>query len=187
MKQINRLVGIAMVVALPSLSQAQDSPRHPLSFGVSGGASVPMGDDAQVGYNLGGHVLVMPASLPLLSFRGDVSLDTWKFKSGSAQSAREKTSMLGVAANIIIKSTSAKAVKPYGIGGLGFYNSKTTGLNGNANFADGVSTSNLGVQAGAGLDFQLSGVTTFLEAKLVNSFTRPESSTWLRAIFGIRF
>lgn len=191
MKNISRLVGIAALAALPAFAQAQGtSTSRPVSFGVSGGASIPVGDlsdGVDVGYNLGAHVLLSPASLSMLSFRGDVSLDSWKFKNSSKASLRA----LDVMANAIVKSGSAMAIKPYAIGGLGLVNSKasatSTTVGGVTVTVDSKSESNFGIQAGGGLEFQLSGFTTFLEAKFVNAFGDNSSSRWVPVTFGIRF
>jgi opacity protein-like surface antigen len=189
MKRITRLVGIAMVTALPALAQAQDATTRPLSFGVSGGASIPMsdlGDVAETGFNLGAHLMYKPASLARVAFRGDVTYDRWAFKGAGAQSVDATSSALGVTANVIFKSASAMTIKPYVIGGVGLISSKVSGDLGPITY-DSDSRSNLGIQGGGGLEFQLSGFTTFLEAKFVNSFTENKSTNWVPVTFGIRF
>ncbi|MEO7996706.1 MAG: outer membrane beta-barrel protein [Gemmatimonadaceae bacterium] len=191
MKSISRLVGIAALAALPAMAQAQSSTTaRPVSFGVSGGASIPMGDlsdGVDVGYNIGAHVLLSPASMQMLAFRGDVSLDSWKLKNNSKASFRA----LDVMGNVILKSSSAMAIKPYAIGGLGLVNSRasatSTVVGGTTVTVESQSKSNLGVQVGGGLEFQLSGFTTFIEAKFVNAFTQDNSTTWIPVTFGIRF
>lgn len=189
MKRITRLVGIAMVAALPSLAQAQATSPRPWSFGVSGGASIPMsdlGDVAETGYNLGAHLLFMPASLTRVSFRGDISYDTWEYKGVGAQAVDAKSRAINGMANIIFKSASAMTIKPYVIGGLGVSNGQTSGSIGNVSY-DSDSKTSLALQAGGGLEFQLSGFTTFIEAKFVNAFTENKSTNWVPVTFGIRF
>ena len=191
MKNISRLVGIAALAALPAMAQAQSTmTSRPVSFGVSGGASIPMGDfgdAADVGYTVGAHVLLAPASMSMLAFRGDVSYDSWKakktFGDGSARA-------LGVMGNVILRSSSAMAIKPYVIGGLGLVNSKSKSsvtVGGVTVTGSGDSQSNFGIQGGGGLEFQLSGFTTFIEAKVVNAFTEGSSTRWIPLTFGVRF
>lgn len=184
MKRMTWLVGIASLAAMPVLAQAQSTDSRPISFGVSGGASIPMGDlgdVADVGYNLGAHVLLMPASMTHLSFRGDVSFDRWSYKGTGAGLINAKSRVLGVTANAIFKSAQEMAIKPYVIGGGGLYNGKVT-----SDVLDGKSESKLGLQGGGGLEFKLSGFTTFVEAKYVNVFG-DASLSYLPVTFGIRF
>lgn len=188
MKSITRLVGIAALAFSPAIVPAQDAIRS-VSFGVSGGASVPvrdLGDVAETGFNLGAHILLMPTSLKNVSFRGDVSFDRWDFSGVGAQAVDAQQRALGVMANIIFKSASAMSIKPYAIAGLGLINSKVSGTVGNVTYS-GDSKSNLGLQAGGGLEFQLSGFTTFLEAKVVNAFTENKATNWIPITFGVRF
>ena len=191
MKNISRFVGIAALAALPALATAQSTmTTRPVSFGVSGGASFPLsdlGDAVDVGYTIGAHVMLSPASMHMLAFRGDVSFDSWKLKNSSKASYRA----LDVMGNVILKSGSAMAIKPYLIGGLGLVNSKASAssatVGGSTVTVESKSTSNFGVQGGGGLEFQLSGFTTFLEAKFVNAFTEGNSTHWVPVTFGIRF
>lgn len=190
MKSISRLVGIATLVALPAMAQAQSSTTsRPVSFGVSGGASIPIGDfgdNADLGYTVGAHVLLAPASLQMLAFRGDVTYESWKSKDKTVDASARA---LGVMGNVILKSSSAMAIKPYAIGGLGLlsYKSKATAtVGGTTVTGESKSDNNFGAQVGGGLEFQLSGFTTFIEAKLVNDFSDP-SVRWVPITFGIRF
>lgn len=198
MKSISRLVGIATLAALPAMAQAQSTTTsRPVSFGVSGGASIPtgdFGDASDVGYTLGAHVLLAPASLQMLAFRGDVTFDSWKTKKTFGDGS---TRALGVMGNVIVKPGSAMAIKPYAIGGLGLVNSKSKGsiTSGGVTLSvENKSTSDLGAQVGGGLEFQLSGFTTFIEAKYMTVFAGSDDSSnnnnklhWIPLTFGIRF
>jgi len=185
MKRSLRVIGLAALVALPAMASAQES--RPVSFGVSGGLSLPvgdLGDGADAGYNITGHIGYKPASFTNLSFRGDVSFDRWGLKNNDDVSFRS----LGVTANAIyaFPQTTPGVIRPYVLGGVGMYNSKSTIDVGN-NSADVGSDTNVGVQAGAGINFQLSGFATFLEAKFVNVFTEGNSLTFIPITFGIKF
>ena len=196
MQRITRLVGIAVLAFSPAIASAQDATPKTLSVGVSGGASIPMGDlrkygDLNTGYNVTAHLLLSPASIPRLGFRADVSYDSWKPKGVSGVKNAFSQRNLGVYANAIFKSSAAMSIKPYVLGGVGFNNAKTSGT-GFQTSAD----NNVGMQGGGGLEFQLSGFTTFFEAKLVHSFdgkkfvntsTESSSTNWVPVTFGIRF
>lgn len=184
MKRSLRVIGLAALVALPAMASAQES--RPVSFGVSGGLSLPVGDlgeGADAGYNITGHIGFKPASFTNLSFRGDVSFDRWGLKNNDDVSFR----VLGVTANAIyaFPQTTPGVIRPYVLGGVGMFNSKSTIEV--ANTSSNVSDTNVGVQAGAGINFQLSGFATFFEAKFVNAFSEGNSSTWIPITFGIKF
>lgn len=200
MKKISRLAGIAALAALPALAQAQSTTSsRPVSFGVSAGASVPtgdLGDAVDVGYNIGAHVLLAPSSLRMLAFRGDVSFDSWKAKETFGV-VDGNTRALSVMGNVILKPGSEMSIKPYAIGGLGLINSKSKGsvtVGGVTTTVSGDSQSDFGAQVGGGLEFKLSGFTTFLEAKFTTAFSGEEDSNgnkskahWIPVTFGIRF
>jgi hypothetical protein len=79
------MVGLATALAAPALLSAQSTSDRPVSFGVSGGLSLPMGDlgkGASSGFVVAGHVYFKPASIEAVRFRGDVSFDKWGAKNG---------------------------------------------------------------------------------------------------------
>ena len=167
------------LVALPSLATAQKS----LSFGVSGGLSAPigsLGDYASSGYDITGHVFFAPQSNKTLGLRGDVSYDSWNAKGGGAT-----LRSLGFTGNGIyhFSDTKGSIFSPYALAGAGAFNvsSRISGTN-----ISGSST-DFGTQVGAGVEFQLSGFSTFGEVKLVNVFSSGSSTRWFPVTFGIRF
>jgi|EP01012_Entosiphon_sulcatum_P017635 opacity protein-like surface antigen len=186
MIRVRQLIGLAAVVAAPALLSAQASSDKPVSFGISGGLSMPMGDLSDAvnsGFAVAGHVYFKPASLNAVRLRGDVSYDKWGSKSTAVKADFRS---LGFVGNAIIDVKSSSSVQPYLIGGAGLFNSKfvidlgtTTGST--------PSSTDFGIQAGAGLTFKLSGFDTFAEAKFVNVFADGGSTNWLPITFGIRF
>lgn len=178
MKKTIRLIALAALAAAPSLAFAQKSSS--VQFGVSGGLSVPTGnlsDGVDAGYQVAGHMWVW--SSPTIGFRGDVSYDNWKTKTGNVN----LRSIAGVANIVAHPASMAKsAVAPYFVGGVGAFNTKayTTASSSNTK-------TNLGVQAGAGLEFHLSGFSTFVEAKFVNVFSDNNNTNWIPITFGVRF
>lgn len=186
-----RLLGLTAALAMPAVLTAQASSDKPVSFGVSGGLSLPMGDlgdGAESGFAVAGHVYFKPAGITALRFRGDVSYDRWGVErrlTGGVVDANLRA--LGVVANAIfdVASSNTSTVKPYLLGGVGLFNAKATASAGSLSASE--SDTNLGVQVGGGLTFQLSGFSTFLEAKYVNAFTEGDNSTWIPITFGVRF
>lgn len=185
MKRALRAFGLAAALTAPAALAAQTSSDKPVSFGVSGGLSLPMGDlgdGADAGYTVAGHVFLKPASMKSLGFRADVSFDKW----GSKVSDDLKLQSLGFVANALYDVPTSSMVRPYLLGGLGMYNTKFEyNLGSTTGTSNG--TTDVGIQVGGGLRFQLSGFSTFLEAKYVNVFRDPSSMNFLPITFGIRF
>jgi opacity protein-like surface antigen len=159
---------------------------------------MPMGNLSDAfgsGFNVTGHVGYKPAMFTNLSFRGDVSFDRFNAKediSGTEVTQEGTFTAIGVSANAIYAFPQADAsamLRPYLLGGLGFYNTKskvTTSL-GTVESSTEISDSNLGLQAGVGAEFALSGFSTFAEAKFVNVLGDGSSIRWIPISFGIRF
>ena len=116
-----------------------------------------------------------------LRFRGDVSYSGFGYKNIDA-SYRS----LGFVGNAMLDLSSSGGVKPYVLGGLGAFNGKRSTQVGSAAVVSTGST-DVGLQVGGGLNFQLSGFSTFLEAKYVNVFTENNSTGYIPITFGVRF
>jgi hypothetical protein len=191
MKRSLRMVGLAALLVVPGVVSAQESTR-PVSFGVSGGASLPMGDLADgfsTGFNVSGHLYFKPAAFTNLGFRADVSFDRFGAKGLDDEDTGDfNYRFLGVTGNALYNfpQSSPGMVRPYVLGGVGFYNAKTSVTVGGVGSSSASST-DLGVQAGAGVNFQLSGFSTFVEAKFVNVFGDGSSANFVPITFGIRF
>jgi hypothetical protein len=76
-------------------------------------------------------------------------------------------------------------VAPYILGGVGMFNGKASA--GSSTYSVSASSTDLGIQAGGGIEFKLSGFSTFAEAKFVNVFGDGSSSSWIPITFGVRF
>ena len=152
---------------------------------MSGGLSAPVGDlgkSVDAGYVVAGHIWFNPASFTSVGFRGDVSYDNWKTKTGNVNFRS-----LGFTANALIHPAVSKStVVPYLIGGGGFYNTKSYLSKPYTSSSSGTS-SNFGLQGGGGIEFKLSGFSTFAEAKFVNVFTNGNATNWVPITFGVRF
>ena len=183
MKRSMKVLGIVSLLAAPFALQAQTAKT--LSLGVSGGLSLPMGDlgdVADAGYNVTGHIYLKPSTK--LALRGDVGYDSWKAKSSSVVDAN-LTSLSFTGNGIFNVGESSAAMRPYLLLGGGMYRTKSS-----VSIA-GVSSSSTstdpGIQGGLGISFNLSGFSTFLEAKYVNIFGDGSSSNFVPVTFGVRF
>ncbi len=175
-----RLAGIAGALALlPALASAQDA--RPISVGVMGGLSLPigdLGDGFDSGYNITGNVYFRP-SASSLTFRGDVGYDSFGAKVGGFN-----LNVLSVTGNVMFPLGTVSAeggIRPYVVAGGGLY--RTSISEGNSD-----SNNDLGVNVGGGLEFNLSGFTTFAEARFVNVFGEGDfNARYIPITFGIRF
>jgi opacity protein-like surface antigen len=182
-----RLAGVVGALALlPALAMAQDS--KPISVGVMGGLSVPvgdLGDGFDSGYNITGSVYLRPGT-GRLSFRGDVGYESFGSK-GSNSLVSADLNVLSVTGNVLfpIGTAAEGGIRPYLIGGGGLYRTSVDveSVVGN----DSNSSNDLGIAVGGGLEFRLAGFSTFAEARFVNVFGDGNSSRWIPITFGIRF
>jgi opacity protein-like surface antigen len=194
-----RLAAALTIAAAPVVSHAQDATAtRPVSFGVSAGLSMPMGnlsDSFNSGFNVTGHIAFKPAMFTNLSFRGDVGFDRFNAKgdlANAAVSLEGTYTVIGISANAVYafpQSDPSAMLRPYLIGGVGMYNlkNKVTTTAGTVETVSESSATKPGVQAGAGVEFALSGFSTFAEAKFVNVFGDGSSVRWVPISFGIRF
>jgi hypothetical protein len=156
-----------------------------VSVGVSGGISVPtqdLGDLTDPGFTVAGHLWVSPSGMRMVRFRGDLSYDRWGAKNANVTGQDVDWYSVGVAANALFRPgvEPEATFRPYLLVGAGLFSLKST--------ASGSKTeSDFGLQGGAGLEFQLSGFSTFLEARYVNTFASGTDRNWVPVTFGVRF
>lgn len=185
------LQGLGVVAAcllVTDVAQAQGS--KPVSFGVMGGLSLPMGslgDLYDSGYNLTGSVYLKPQS-GRYSFRGDVGYDRFEAKGGS-NLAGLNFSILSFAGNVVLPlgaSGGDGSIQPYVLGGGGIYRGTTSA---DAELGGGSSSdSNVGITVGGGVEFKLAGFSTFAEAKFTNVFGDASfTPRYIPLTFGVRF
>ncbi len=181
MNCLAKFAAVAALMITPAMVSAQSSA---VGFGLSGGLSVPtgdLGDAVDAGYSIAGHVFLKSSSMKSLRFRGDVSYNGFDYKNIDA-SYRS----LGFVGNALIDLSTNGGVKPYVLGGLGAFNGKRSTQIGSAAVVS-TSSTDVGIQVGGGLNFQLSGFSTFLEVKYVNVFTDNNSAGYIPITFGVRF
>jgi opacity protein-like surface antigen len=184
MKRALRAVALLAAIAAPAVLSAQTSERA-VGLGVSGGLSLPLGDFGEglsSGYNITGHLYFKPAALTSLRLRADVGYDRFDIDGGGGNQR-----MLSFAGNALydFPTQSTSLVRPYVLGGLGIYNTKFNADGPSA--LDDATDTNLGLQVGGGLTFQLSGFSTFAEARFVNVFGDGGSARFVPIVFGVRF
>jgi opacity protein-like surface antigen len=130
--------------------------QTPARFGLAAGATAPVsayGNDKNVGYHIGILVDVRLPPTPF-GFRIDGSFHEMKYSANST-----KAQIFMTTANGLLKLPTGTPLTPYLIGGAGLYNSRRTLLFSTQSRTD------VGVNFGGGLRFELTDVTTFVEAR----------------------
>jgi len=185
MKRILGAVAGVSLVTLIFASSATAQASNPLTFGIAGGLSQPLGDlgDAtSLGFNVTGTLDARPAVIPF-PLRFDLMINRWGLDrvDGSARA------IAGVANAVFNFPTQnpATSLAPYVIGGFGIYNA-------GFNFDDADdpdSETDLGINFGGGVRFPLSGFDTYVEARYHNVFGGDDEGdvSFLPIVFGIRF
>jgi opacity protein-like surface antigen len=162
------VLGLVISAAAAPVS-AQAVVSSPVRFGIMGGATMPLSDfsdAAKTGWNAG---ILMNVGVPLVpvSFRVDGQWQQLTGKDqdfGEAGISHDDFRIIDGTANVVYTFGAALPTKFYLIGGAGVYNVrvKNDDLDLNAN------STKFGLNAGVGFKFQLTGFSTFIEARYHN-------------------
>jgi hypothetical protein len=162
------------MVALSGTAQAQ----RRTSVGFAAGATVPVGDlgDAtSTGFHILGTLAISGSASAPLGFRID-----GMYNSLSGKSSGPDVNVWTVNGNLVYAFPGGMTATPYIIAGAGWYNSK-------ADESGAESSSDIGINAGIGARFALSGFSTFAEVRFHNIFSDPNSAQMIPLTFGILF
>jgi hypothetical protein len=150
---------------LAALMLLSAAPAHAqIAFGIAAGATVPSGDlnDRQsMGYN---GMATVQLGLPLMpvQLRADVQYNSFGGRNfrdsfGQAQAGTD-TRVISGSLNAVLHLLPGP-IKPYLIGGAGYYDTRFGGTN-------AASTRQFGLNGGAGVKFSLIGASIFAEARM---------------------
>jgi opacity protein-like surface antigen len=137
-----------------------------VQFGVGAGVSVPtgdLGDGSKTGFLVDGMLGFNPAAIPF-GLRLDVGYSQNAFKD-NAFDVDGNVKIFGGSVNGIFK-LPATSISPYVIAGVGVANVKP-----DVSDIESESSTGFSLGGGAGLQFNLSGMASILEAKYSNVFT----------------
>lgn len=164
------LIGLT-TVAIPAQAQRR------AAVGIAAGATVPIGDlgDAtSTGYHVLGTIAISGTASSPLGFRIDGMYNDLSGKSNGPD-----LKLWTLNGNLVFAFPGGTTATPYLIAGAGWYNMKAEGAD--------ESTSDLGINAGIGARFALSGFSTFAEVRFHNVFSDPNSAQIIPLTFGILF
>ena len=167
-------LGLAATLFVAPALQAQ------ASFSVAAGATVPMGgtaDQFKTGYNITAGIGIKPPLAPL-GFRFEGMLNSMDFKTCTLCGNGSARLLAGVA-NLTLSGVAMPM--GYLIGGVGMYNVAFPDISG------APSKTKAGFNIGAGLNFPLTGFSTFAEVRFHLVTTDNESMKFVPITFGIKF
>jgi opacity protein-like surface antigen len=186
-------------LASAETAAAQDVTARAFTFGVSGGLSVPMGDFAdgvKSGFNAGAHLAFKPAMLPFgLRVEGQFNQFDLKGLEELGEDVDGDARIISGTVNGVFGVPAASsAFRPYLIAGVGAYNERVK-----FDFlgaSESESQTKLGINGGVGIEFGLSGLATFIEARYHLVFDKEDdedtgasgsNTTFVPISFGIKF
>jgi hypothetical protein len=165
---------VLVVFATPGLG-AQAQPTEGIRFGVGGGLTMPIGtygDFDKAGWHALG-VLQFPIGQAPLHGRVDAMYGQTSHDVGSGS-----TTLTGATGDILYHiGDRAASVRPYILGGLGFYN---------VDFG-GASESKFAFGAGGGILFSIGTMHAFLEGRYMSVQTSGSSLNFLPITLGLLF
>jgi opacity protein-like surface antigen len=191
MSGLSKFVAVAAIAVSSAAvvgAQGVTSATRPFSLGVSGGASIPVGDfsdGVNTGYNFGGHIAFGTPSLPI-SFRGDVNYD--HFGAKNTEGLDDASAHIwSYTANAVYEIPTMTGIRPYIIGGIGGFSPTATGSSEGTSVSVSSGT-RFGFDVGGGLTIPLSGFNAFVEARY-NRFNNEGggSTSFVPITFGIMF
>ena len=174
---LKRVAAVVLPLLATSGLQAQGA-----EFSLGGGVGVPLGtydDVVKVGWQGTAGISFVPRSLPF-----GIQVDG-AYARFSDETPLDVTSQLIYGtANAVYKfqSSDATRFRPYLIGGGGVYNSKATGSD-----APSGSSTEFGINLGAGFDFKAGGAGLFVEGRWHNVFFEGDNLKFFPVTLGIRF
>jgi opacity protein-like surface antigen len=175
---VSLFAAVTMTIVIgASVAEAQS----PIRFGLAGGLTLPqsdLGDGFESGFHgqvmLGFGMMALPVKL-----RADLSYHSLGVEGdgGLVFDDDDDLRVISGALNAII-GMGGIGVKPYLTGGVGLYNSK---------FGDFDAENDFGLNGGVGLEFSLTGMSTFLEVRYIKVFVDDDEGDFSAAIVPITF
>ena len=173
-------IGLISVATTLGASGLSAQSYKPVSVGIAAGAAIPVGDFADAfntGFNgtvgLGLSSLGSPVGI---RFEGMYNKFFGRDDIGGNQ---PDARIIAGTANLVY-SLPGQGIRPYLIGGAGYYSSKLD--------IEGIDSENkFGLNGGIGAMFPLSGFNTYAEARFHHVFTEGRSTQFVPVTFGILF
>ena len=189
------VAGAAGLLLSATAVGAQDAAgTRPFDIGLLGGATIPLGDfadGAETGFHVGGFLGFRLSQTSPLKLRAEVAFNRFGLKSEFLDDEDIEVeidgnaSVLAVTGNAVYMAGGEGQARPYLMGGLGMYRLSVSAEAFGFDFSE--SETKFGFNAGAGVEFPLSGFTSFVEARFHSVSTEDGSTNFVPISFGIRF
>lgn len=163
-------------VALAALAVPAEGQVRPFQISIAGGPSFPTGDlslEANTGYHVQGSV---GFGVPMLPFGVRADLLWQEFPDVHSGHVRQIGGLLNGTIGLPLP-----ILQPYALAGVGLINHRESETHG------GESSSNIGFNAGAGVQFPFVGMSAFAEARWLNIAGGHEAARSIPVSVGIRF
>ena len=207
-------LGLLLASAALLPAQAQDmADTRAYSLLVAGGVSFPQGDaleEMNTGWIGMAGIAFRPSAIPvglrLEALYTRFGADEVSFSDGEGTiSADGSTGIFGGSLNAIVgPSSTGTGLRPYLIGGVGVYNValdfdiQVSGGGESADLSGSVDETAFGLNGGAGLEFSIGGLRSFVEARYHTIFTDFDDvaedgddssmrTSFVPIVFGLRF
>lgn len=173
-------IGLASAAVLLTGAQLSAQAMKPVTLGVAAGAAIPIGDFADAyntGYNGTIGLGLSSVGSPIgLRFEGMYN----KFLGRNDIGVNQPDARVVAGTANLVYSLPGQGIRPYLIGGGGYYGLKVDRTNAE-------SVNKFGINGGIGAMFPLSGFNTYLEARIHNVFTDVSSTRFIPVTVGILF
>jgi len=169
--------GFTMLVARPAAAQSGTT------LGVGVGLTLPMsdyGDKAVYGDKAGFHFGV-GAGLALGSAPVRLRVEGSYTQTSHQTGIDGNTKLLGGMVSIVYPFATAGSIKPYILGGVGFYNTKIS------SGGQDTSKTSVGFGGGAGIRFPMSSMSLFVEARYITQKAFDVTFARLPVTVGLQF
>ena len=185
MKVVSKSVA---ALALGLLVGAPVAHAQGAEFSLGGGATLPLstfGDVAKTGFHGLVAVSFAPSSFPL-----GIQIDGMyqRLKNEDFIPGDRSSQIIQGTGNVIykFKSSEDSQFRPYLIGGVGIYNFKAVGGDDVSPPGEGNTSTDFGLNGGAGFDFKAGSIGLFLEGRFHNVFSGGEDAKFIPITLGIR-
>ncbi len=171
-----------LILGMMAASTAEAQMARPVQFGLGAGVTVPTGDAGDAlenGYHFQG-MLGFKAPMFPVGLRLDVMYHTMETKASSDVSLNALAGTLNAQFEM-----GGMMASPYLTAGIGVYNLKADFEGTDEDFD--IDETEMGLNGGAGIKFNLAGFGTFLEARYHHIMTEDDATALIPITFGIMF
>ena len=163
------VVAVASVLTVSSTGLAQSGMANPITFGVVAGGSIPtgdFGDNVDTGWHAGGLLQWDSPTVPV-----GLRLDGVYHRFSAKDATDAHLNIIAATLDLVwmFPMTQPSTVRPYLIGGGGYYHATCDGCGGTDN-----TRNKFGINGGVGISVPLSGFSGFAEARFHHIFTKDD-------------